>query len=295
LNMFFRLIFSSSTSIPSSPYSEVENKSSGHGTSLASSSLSSTSSTSHRLPPGRRYPSSAPTKIGAITRHSSFLVTSPPKMAAFAAQYHHAAAQQPHLYDTPTNQRSSSDVGGRGRGLFHLSMPDISAGDTKNGSKKCGAGGHPQPPRQWTHNKKAQHRHHGAEIAGPTTAATSSKARTNLNPKLEAVRKLSSDSGTSAVVENPPMSKNQVITKNRMTSHCDSGLGTPSSLMMELADESSNNSSSAGGRNSQNSQLSKWRSNMSGKTKRQSHQRDFNPLKMLCKIPMFVCVCAVAP
>merc|ERR1719270_2203571 len=85
----------SSTSIPSSPFSEVDHKSkssSGHGTSLASSSLgSSNSSTSishhpplacstitrRRLPPGQRYPIGTSGTSGhrGVSRHSSFLVT----------------------------------------------------------------------------------------------------------------------------------------------------------------------------------------------------------------------------
>ena len=195
------------SSIPSSPYSEVDHKSkssSGHGTSLASSSLSSTSSASRALPPpppppaggGHRY-------ANKVARHSSFLVTSPPKMVALSRM-------------TPNNK-------------FHLSMPDIAGEDDGQvvEHRKFAASAPNRGRSSLLHNQKAQHVHH-----------QNSKARLNLNAKLEAVRKLSSSSVES--------------------SHCDSGLGTPISLM----EASSSTTASQSG-----SHLSKWRSSMSGKPK----------------------------
>ena len=205
------------SSIPSSPYSEVDHKSkssSGHGTSLASSSLSSTSSASHKLPTSALPP--PPPKAGPqhhirgysnkVARHSSFLVTSPPKMVALSRM-------------TPNNK-------------FHLSMPDIAGqeADVQAGlDQRKFAASAPNRGRSSNllYNQKAQHVHH-----------QNSKARLNLNAKLEAVRKLSSSSVESS-------------------SHCDSGLGTPISLM-EAASSSTTASQSS-------SHLSKWRSSMSGK------------------------------
>ena len=190
-------------SIPSSPYSEVDHKSkssSGHGTSLASSSLSSSSSASHKLPPTsavNRY------AVNKVARHSSFLVTSPPKMVALSRM-------------TPNNK-------------FHLSMPDIhdEAEAVENSRKFAASAPHGGRNGRLLHNQKAQHVHH-----------QNSKARLNLNAKLEAVRKLSSSSVESS-------------------SHCDSGLGTPISLMEARSSSTTASQSS--------SHLSKWRSSMSGK------------------------------
>ena len=150
-----------------------------------------------------------------------------------------------------------------------------------------------QNQNQWNlHNKKAQHRHDGssgrravgsqtgnissssrrssgggAGVAGNGNATSGSsnssnnrektrenKARQNLNAKLEAVRKLSSgSSGASSGGSGQSGSQN-----------CDSGLGTPISLIDEIS-SSSMRSSSSGSQNS-GSHLSKWRSSMSGKT-----------------------------
>jgi len=140
------------------------------------------------------------------------------------------------------------------------------------------------------HNKKAQHRHDGSSgrrAVGSQTGNSSSsrrssgsggagvagsgngnavsvgssssnrektrenKARQNLNAKLEAVRKLSSgSSGASSGGSAQSGSQN-----------CDSGLGTPISLIDEIS-SSSMRSSSSGSQNS-GSHLSKWRSSMS--------------------------------
>jgi len=170
------------TSIPSSPFSDFatvssdqkSKGSSGHGTSLASSSLgssnSSTSISQHpplacstitrsrsRLPPGQRYPigtSGTPGHRVGVSRHSSFLVTSPPKMVEFSTGLDRQgdnnrgqlmAEMMLQQYETPINRRSSMaltevaaaaaaaggaavvhDGHGAGhRSLFHLSMPDI--------------------------------------------------------------------------------------------------------------------------------------------------------------------------
>ena len=245
------LFFSYFSSIPSSPYSETA-KSSGHGT--ASSSLSSTSSTSY---PHSSRPQAVPQRV---SRHASFLVTSPPKMAA----------NPPGMgfESTPINKRSSF-AGGEARSLFHLSMPDIAANNKDQektiapSGKTSASEGPAAAPRQWTHNRKAQHRHF--------------KAKMNLNPKLEAVRKHSSDSATSSGGGSVVcVDDNTVITGSgghptSRPSNCDSGLGTPVSLLDEMAVSAT--SSSLGGSTGHNSssqgsgQLSKWRSSMSGKEK----------------------------
>lgn len=241
--------YNTSTSMISpSALEELDHKSkgsSGHGTSLASSSLSSTSSktSNNRLPPGQRYPPQTahhrvqPHQRPSIARHSSFLVTSPPRMVALVkGDRGHGGGQ--------INRRSSFMEAG-GRSLFHLSMPDIViAEDAKfehqRKQKLTMSAQQPQKPQQrFTHNKKAQHRH-GHMV--------NSKARLNLNAKLEAVRKLSSGSASS-------------------TTHCDSGLGTPISLMDEVSSSSMTGGSSSASQNSGSSHLSKWRSSMSGKKK----------------------------
>ena len=172
------------------------------------------------------------------------------------------AANPPGMgFDTPINKRSSF-AGGEARSLFHLSMPDIAAnkeekmgtGATASSGKTSASG--PAAPRQWTHNRKAQHRHF--------------KAKMNLNPKLEAVRKHSSDSATSGGsggVDDTVITGSGGHPTSR-PSNCDSGLGTPVSLLDEMAVSAT--SSSLAGSTGQNSsqgsgQLSKWRSSMSGK------------------------------
>lgn len=184
------------------------------------------------------------------------------------------AANPPGMgFATPINKRSSF-AGGEARSLFHLSMPDIAANNKEektapSGSKTSTSG--PAAPRQWTHNRKAQHRHF--------------KAKMNLNPKLEAVRKHSSDSATSSSgggggCSGTSVDDNTVITTQGSSggpnptsrpSNCDSGLGTPVSLLDEMAVSAI--SSSLGGSTGHNSSsqgsghLSKWRSSMSGKEK----------------------------
>ena len=178
--------------------------------------------------------------------------------------------------------------GGHRSLAFHLSMPDIAANEKQQqplqklasscsggprGSAKhrgyrqataaaaastaaAAEGQTQQPCPQWTHNKKAQHRHEnrGGHLATLSSSGGGSssqkgretKARQNLNAKLEAVRKLSSESSRS--------SGGSALSSQA----CDSGLGTPISLM---GDEVSSMTTS-----SQNSShLSKWRSSMSGK------------------------------
>ena len=137
-NSRFHPYNSSSTSMIS-PGTDFKSKgsSSGHGTSLASSSLSSTSSGS-RLPPGQRYP------VSKIARHSSFLITSPPRMVALDNSQ--ILMQKG---GTPINRQN----GGHHRSLLHLSMPDIQA--------KVEAKPKLEQVQRWNlHNKKAQHRHH---------------------------------------------------------------------------------------------------------------------------------------
>ena len=195
-------------------------------------------------------------------------------------------AEMMQQYETPIHRRSSmAEVGGHGhRSLFHLSMPDIAANEKQQqplqklasscsggprGSAKhrgyrqataaaaastaaAAEGQTQQPCPQWTHNKKAQHRHEnrGGHLATSSSSSSQkgreTKARQNLNAKLEAVRKLSSESSRS--------SGGSALSSQA----CDSGLGTPISLM---GDEVSSMTTS-----SQNSShLSKWRSSMSGK------------------------------
>ena len=233
-----------------------------------------------------------------VSRHSSFLVTSPPKMVAFSGAGSGSvvaglglvenrgqlmAEMMMQQYETPIHRRSSMAEAAGGHGghrslAFHLSMPDIAANEKQQqplqklasscsggprGSAKhrgyrqarpaeaAAAEGQTQHPcPQWTHNKKAQHRHEnrGGHLATSSSSSSQkgreTKARQNLNAKLEAVRKLSSESSRSS--------------GGSALSACDSGLGTPISLM---GDEVSSMTTS-----SQNSShLSKWRSSMSGK------------------------------
>ena len=165
------------------------------------------------------------------------------------------------------------------------------------------------------HNKKAQHRHDGssgrravgsqtgnssssrrssggAGVAGsgngnaPSGSSNSSnnrektrenKARQNLNAKLEAVRKLSSgSSGASSGGSAQSGSQN-----------CDSGLGTPISLIDEIS-SSSMRSSSSGSQNS-GSHLSKWRSSMSGKTENLIKFTSFSVRLILVMIFLLFC------
>ena len=116
----------------------------------------------------------------------------------------------------------------------------------------------------------------------------------NLNPKLEAVRKHSSDSGTS--VEDSTTNSNSVIANSASggqiasrPSNCDSGLGTPVSLLDEMAVSATTSSSLAGSSTGHNSsqgsagagQLSKWRSSMSGKTTAETLcSRNFQNVKL---------------
>ena len=166
------------------------------------------------------------------------------------------AANPPIGFDTPINKRSSF---AEARGLFHLSMPDIAANEgQKEAVKTPATAGQSGQARQWTHNRKAQHRHF--------------KAKMNLNPKLEAVRKHSSDSGTS-VEDGTVITASGGHHRDPSSRFCDSGLGTPVSLLDEIAggdgsaaSSSLGQGSSTGHNSSQGSgQLSKWRSSMSGK------------------------------
>ena len=166
------------------------------------------------------------------------------------------------------------------------------------------------------HNKKAQHRHDGssgrravgsqtgnssssrrssggAGVAGSgngnavTSGSSNSsnnrekarenKARQNLNAKLEAVRKLSSgSSGASSGGSAQSGSQN-----------CDSGLGTPISLIDEIS-SSSMRSSSSGSQNS-GSHLSKWRSSMSGKTENLIKFTLFSVRLILARSKLYIC------
>ena len=251
-----------STSMSSSPLmSEAKGpgggagSSSGHGTSVSSSSgLSSNSSSPQnnnlqRLNPGQRYPNTHASGIHparrGIARHSSFLVTSPPRMVALTS------TPNPHmmLMPTPMNRQRSS-IALENRSLFHLSMPDIKAHPDnsndyhKQGHKLTASQPSKDAHRQWTHNERAQHRHHAAErlLQQKNQAQGVSKARLNLGAKLEAVRKLSSTASDST----------------QSSSHCDSGLGTPISFLDEVSSLTTSSQNS--------SHLSKWRSSMSGKT-----------------------------
>ena len=203
------------------------------------------------------------------------------------------------MFETPINKRAS--FAEASRGLFHLSMPDI-ANEQKDasavgGTPAGGQSGGNSAPRQWTHNRKAQHRHF--------------KAKMNLNPKLEAVRKHSSDSGTS--VEDSTTNSNSVIANSASggqiasrPSNCDSGLGTPVSLLDEMAVSATTSSSLAGSSTGHNSsqgssgagQLSKWRSSMSGKTTAETFHRNWSmttfavliwPRILKRRVTIFVC------
>ena len=95
---------------------------------------------------GQRYPTGTSTAVShrGISRHSSFLVTSPPKMVAFSGagsgsnpasenRTGQLVSEMMQQYETPINRRSSmalmeAATGGH-RSLFHLSMPDIAANE----------------------------------------------------------------------------------------------------------------------------------------------------------------------
>ena len=133
----------------------------------------------------------------------------------------------------------------------------------------------------------------------------------NLNSKLEAVRKHSSDSGTS--VEDSTTNSNSVIANSASggqiasrPSNCDSGLGTPVSLLDEMAVSATTSSSLAGSSTGHNSsqgssgagQLSKWRSSMSGKTTAETFHRNWSmttfavliwPRILKRRVTIFVC------
>lgn len=170
-------------------------------------------------------------------------------------------------------KRSKSIHHSSSRG-FHLSMPDISLDENFQ---------HARRHQQMALRTNGQHQH-----------PRSSRARTNLEAKLEAARKMSSesrDSGTSldshpsdvlpsfvddddlindeiCSVAMPPQ-KSDSGTGHPSQAFSDSGLGTPSSLMDQDGIEpgtSYSSSSSNGGSTSSSSasSASKWKTSVSG-------------------------------
>ena len=268
----------SNSSSSTTPISEVEHKtkstSSGQGTSVtsslssastaASSSKSNNNNLSKLLPPGHKYP---PTLGGGnrVVRHSSFMVTTPPKMGAARRQTSHLLYQN--INEAMPSAKRLSIASDRGAGLFHLSMPDIT-GEGEEPSSLDHDVSKTAPPRQWTHNKKAQHRHHHSQAPHQAPPPSNPRARQNLNPKLEAVRKLSADSGGVASSSSSSGGGSSLAELNRVflgggvalsNNNCDSGLGTPSSFTEASSSEVASKNSSSG--------LSKWKSSMSGKTR----------------------------
>ena len=224
--------------------------------------------------------------------------------AAVVHEGHGAGHRSLFHLSMPDIAKANHDQKGQLQQLHPASLNHKLTSSTAAGSEKFRETGQKQPQNSqndqqsqnqtWNlHNKKAQHRHDGssgrravgsqtgnssstrrssgsggAGVAGsgngnaPSGSSNSSnrektrenKARQNLNAKLEAVRKLSSgSSGASSGGSAQSGSQN-----------CDSGLGTPISLIDEIS-SSSMRSSSSGSQNS-GSHLSKWRSSMSGKT-----------------------------
>ena len=252
--------------------------------------------------------SAPPKPQSRITRHSSFLVgggVSSRQMSQFRPIVHEDESLyfNPHPYHQPrsyapyleastmtellqaqppsgnyhgqhqmsTSIKRSKSIHHTSRG-FHLSMPDISLDENFH---------HLRRHQQMALRTNGQHQH-------PRT----SRARANLEAKLEAARKMSSesrDSGTS-LDSNPsdalpsfadeddlindeicsvlsPPQKSDSGTGHPSQAFSDSGLGTPSSLMDQDGLEpgtsysSSSNSSSNGG---SSSSVSKWKSSVSG-------------------------------
>lgn len=107
-----------------------------------------------------------------ISRHSSFLVTSPPKMVAFSGAGsgsgphtgsenragHFLASEMMQQYETPISRRSSvaltEAAAGGHRSLFHLSMPDIAANEKQQQpalhklASSCSGGGRNRGQKQ---------------------------------------------------------------------------------------------------------------------------------------------------
>ena len=243
-----------------------------------------------------------------VTRHSSFLVgggVSARQMSQFRPIVHEDESLyfNPHPYHQPrsfapfmeastmnelfgaqqpsgnyhgqhqmsTSIKRSKSIHHSSRG-FHLSMPDISMDENFQQLRRH---------QQLALRTNGQHHH-----------PRNSRARTNLEAKLEAARKMSSesrDSGTSldsnhsdalpsfideddlineeiCSVTSPPQ-KSDSGTGHPSQAFSDSGLGTPSSLMDQDGIEpgtsySSSTSSHHGG--SSSSSMSKWKSSVSG-------------------------------
>lgn len=211
----------------------------------------------YETPINRRSSMALTEAAAAAGGHRSLFHLSMPDIAANEKQ------QQPALH-----KLASSCSGGRLRG---------GQKQPQNQQQRSNTASHQDT---WTqlHNKKAQHRHEGLRSGGhghgsrhkghhvATTNSTSSssaastgsssvhavkktrenKAKQNLNAKLEAVRKLSSESSQSSGGSTGLSSQ-----------ACDSGLGTPISLIDEVSSMTTSSQNS--------SHLSKWRSSMSGK------------------------------
>jgi len=205
--------------------------------------------------------------------HRSLFHLSMPDIAANEKQLqiHHPSATSLH-HKLAT---SSSGAGGpsRERGLKQPQQPPSQQSQPQQLHASGGGG--------WSlHNRKAQHRHdgsgghsrnavggHHSSHSGGHLATTSNssrrsgsshgsssrqektretKARQNLNAKLEAVRKLSSESTSQSSSGGLSALSSQA---------CDSGLGTPISLIDQVSSMTTSSQNS--------SHLSKWRSSMS--------------------------------
>ena len=199
------------------------------------------------------------------------LLESHPSAAILSNSNYH---QPQHQMSTSIKRSKSIHQTSRG---FHLSMPDISLDENNS---------HFQHQRrlQMALRNNGQHQH------------PRSRARTNLEAKLEAARKLSSesrDSGTSldshpsdsvlnlmpsfideddiinnddseiCSVASPPQ-KSDSGTGHPSQAFSDSGLGTPSSLMDQDGIEPGTSYSSSNSSSSSTSNVSKWKSSVSG-------------------------------
>jgi hypothetical protein len=111
------------------------------------------------------------------------------------------------------------------------------------------------------------------DITENSVTVTTSRAKRSLQPKLEAARKLSTESRDSGASSNQSPDQLTMASTfgqpNAMIFSCDSGLGTPSSLMDH--DEAVERAGSEGSNASSNG--SKWKSSVSGQiSKRNSFQ-----------------------
>jgi hypothetical protein len=183
----------------------------------------------------------------------------------------HPSGNYQSQHQMSTSIKRSKSIHHTSRG-FHLSMPDISLDENFQFNQ--------MRRQQMALRNNGQHQH------------PRSRARTNLEAKLEAARKMSSesrDSGTSLdshqsdvlnmmpsfideddTLDNEicsvaiPPQKSDSGTGHPSQAFSDSGLGTPSSLMEQDGTEPGTSYSSSSNSSSSSSSVSKWKSSVSG-------------------------------